>query len=78
MAKAECQDPRNIGAWLPLLRSLLPGLIAQCHPFAVTDAVLFVAEQLGAHMLEGDYDQGKSSCSSGLLTSLGSSHMGDP
>lgn len=31
LAKQECQDPRNLGAWLPLLRSLLPGLIAQCQ-----------------------------------------------
>ncbi len=58
MAKTECQDPRNIGAWLPLLRSLLPGLIAQCI-HSRDRAVLFVAEQLGAHMLEGDYDKAK-------------------
>ena len=55
-AKTECQDPRNIGAWLPLLRSLLPGLIAQCH-HSQEHAELFVAEQLGAHMLEGDHDK---------------------
>lgn len=29
-AKAECADPANIGAWLPLLRSLLPGLLSYC------------------------------------------------
>ena len=29
-AKRECQDPKNIGAWLPILRSYAPGLIAQC------------------------------------------------
>ena len=54
MAKIECQDPRNIGAWLPLLRSLLPGLIAQCI-HSRDRAESFVAEQLGAHMLEGDH-----------------------
>ena len=59
IAKAECQDPRNIGAWLPLLRSLLPGLIAQCI-HSREQAERFVAEQLEAHMLEGDPDKAKS------------------
>ncbi len=53
MAKSECQDPRNIGAWLPLLRSLLPGLIAQCI-HSRQQAERFVAEQLGSHMLSED------------------------
>jgi hypothetical protein len=30
MAKAECQDPKNITAWLPILRGYGPGLLAQC------------------------------------------------
>ncbi len=30
LAKQECANPANIGAWLPLLRSLLPGLLAYC------------------------------------------------
>ena len=50
MAKQECQDPRNIGAWLPILRSLTPGLIAQCH-HSREQAERFVSEQLAAHML---------------------------
>ena len=58
MAKAECQDPKNIGAWLPLLRSLLPGLIAQCI-HSQERAVAFVAEQLGTHMLGGDHDKAR-------------------
>lgn len=58
MAKVECQDPRNIGAWLPLLRSLLPGLIAQCM-HSREQAEHFVAEQLEAHMLEGDGKKAK-------------------
>ena len=58
MAKEECRDPRNIGAWLPLLRSLLPGLIAQCI-HSREQAERFVAEQLEAHMLEGDPDKAK-------------------
>jgi hypothetical protein len=31
LAKKQCQDPANIGAWLPMLRALLPGLLAQCE-----------------------------------------------
>jgi hypothetical protein len=31
LAKLECQDPGNIGAWLPILRSYAPGLLAQCE-----------------------------------------------
>lgn len=53
MGKEQCQDPRNIGAWLPLLRSLLPGLIAQCHHYR-QQAERFVAEQLAAHMLRAN------------------------
>ena len=52
-AKQECQDPRNIGAWLPLLRSLMPGLIAQCH-HSREQAERFVSEQLAAYMLSDD------------------------
>ncbi len=58
LAKTECQDPRNIGAWLPLLRSLIPGLIAQCR-HSRDRAEEFVAEQLGAHMLEGDHTKAR-------------------
>jgi len=56
MAKEECQDPRNLGAWLPLLRSLLPGLIAQCI-HSREQAERFVAAQLEAHMLKGDREK---------------------
>ena len=56
MAKAECQVPGNIGAWLPLLRALLPGLIAQCI-HSREQAERFVAEQLEAHMLKDDRDK---------------------
>lgn len=31
MAKEECKDPSNLAAWMPILRSYLPGLLAQCH-----------------------------------------------
>lgn len=53
MAKKECKDPSNIVAWLPMLRSLLPGLLAQCT-HSREQAELFVAEQLEAHTLNGD------------------------
>ena len=58
LAKEECQEPRNIGAWLPLLRSLIPGLIAQCH-HSREQAVRFVSEQLAAHMLSHDHTKAK-------------------
>ena len=58
MAKHECRNPRNIGAWLPLLRSLLPGLIAQCI-HSQEQAERFVAEQLAAHMLHDDPNRAK-------------------
>ena len=56
MAKQECQDARNIGAWLPILRSLLPGLIAQCI-HSREQAERFVAEQLAKHMLGDEPDR---------------------
>ena len=56
LAKKECQDPRNIGAWLPLLRSLMPGLLAQCQ-HSREQAERFVSEQLAAHMLSNDTDK---------------------
>lgn len=31
LAKSECVNPANIGAWLPMLRALLPGLLAYCE-----------------------------------------------
>lgn len=50
MAREECQDPKNIGAWMPLLRALTPGLIAECE-HSQQRAEFLVAEQLAAHML---------------------------
>lgn len=31
MAKEQCKDPGNLAAWLPILRSYLPGLLTQCE-----------------------------------------------
>lgn len=55
LAKKECQDPGNIGAWHPILRDLSPGLIVQCA-HAIERAKEFVAEQLRTHMLKDKPD----------------------
>lgn len=31
LAKNECKDPANLAAWMPILRSYLPGLLTQCQ-----------------------------------------------
>lgn len=55
MAKAECKNPANIGAWMPLLRSLSPGLLAQCdHSRALAEE--FVQTSLGKYMFAGRDD----------------------
>lgn len=58
LGKLECRDPKNLGAWLPLLRALAPGLITQCkHQRALAEE--FAARQLEAHMFRGDPDAAK-------------------
>lgn len=54
-AKLECKDPANIGAWLPILRSYAPGLLAQCD-HAGDLAKNFVGTQLEKYMFSGDPD----------------------
>jgi len=55
LAKKECQDPTNIGAWLPILRSYGPGLIAICdHQRALAED--FAARSLEQHMFAGEAD----------------------
>lgn len=55
LAKQQCQDPKNIAAWLPILRGLMPGLIAQCQ--ASQDLSRQYAERwLKAQMFKGDPD----------------------
>ena len=56
MAKEECEDPKNIGAWMPLLRSLAPGLIAECE-HSRQRAEFLVTEQLAAHMLSDNLEK---------------------
>lgn len=55
LAKEQCQNPANIGAWLPMLRSLLPGLIAQCgHQRDLAEQ--FATKSLSEHMFKGRSD----------------------
>jgi ATP-dependent protease ClpP protease subunit len=49
LAKEECKDPTNIAAWMPILRSYAPGLLAACD-HASKRAESIVAKALEAHM----------------------------
>lgn len=55
LAKTECQDPKNISAWLPILRGYGPGLLAQCQHQRVL-AEEYVAGWLKRFMLRDDPD----------------------
>jgi hypothetical protein len=53
LAKKECQDPKNLPAWLPILRYYGPGLIAQCdHQRELAEA--YVAGWLERFMFKND------------------------
>jgi hypothetical protein len=55
MAKQECRDPQNIGAWIPLLRSLAPGPLAQCrHQREMAEE--FAERNLAQYMFAGRQD----------------------
>jgi Serine dehydrogenase proteinase len=54
-AKEECRDPANIAAWLPILRSYGPGLLAVCDDQRQL-AEEYVARVLRHHMFNGDPD----------------------
>jgi hypothetical protein len=54
LGKQECQNPANIGAWLPMLRALLPGLLAQCNA-ARKLAEDNVKNSLQTHMFAGRF-----------------------
>lgn len=57
-AKEECKDPANIAAWLPILRSYAPGLLAMCdHQRALAEE--FAAKSLAQHMFRGEADAEK-------------------
>lgn len=54
-AKKECADPANIAAWLPILRSYAPGLLAMCdHQQRLAED--FAAKALAEHMLSDQDD----------------------
>lgn len=52
MAVAQCQDPKNLAAWTPLLRDYSPGLLATCD-HAAKRAKQIVATALEKYMLAG-------------------------
>ena len=51
--KQECQNPQNLAAWLPILRSYAPGLLAQCVDQQDV-AVRMVREWLQQYMLKDE------------------------
>ena len=54
-AKAECEDPRNLPAWLPILRSYAPGLLNQCQNSRELAANM-VESWLSRYMFQGRPD----------------------
>jgi ATP-dependent protease ClpP protease subunit len=54
MAREQCQDPKNLAAWTPILRGYLPGLLAACD-HAAKRANKIVATALEAYMF-ADHD----------------------
>lgn len=55
LAKAQCKDPSNLPAWLPILRSYAPGLLTQCEQ-SRSLAVGMVSSWLKRFMLAGEPD----------------------
>jgi len=49
LAVEQCKDPENLNAWLPILRSYAPGLLAACD-HAAERAKKIVADALRDHM----------------------------
>lgn len=52
MALEQCKDSSNLPAWLPILRSYSPGLLATCDR-AAKRAQTIVAKALQSYMLAG-------------------------
>jgi hypothetical protein len=52
-AKTECEEPKNLPAWLPILRSYAPGLLASCD-HASERSKQIVKSALGQYMFGGD------------------------
>jgi hypothetical protein len=53
LAKEQCRDTSNLPAWLPILRSYLPGLLTQCED-SRNLAVRMVSSWLKRYMFAGD------------------------
>jgi hypothetical protein len=51
MAIEQCKDPTKLPAWMPILRSYAPGLLAQCE-HAAKRAEKIVADALRDHMFK--------------------------
>jgi hypothetical protein len=54
-AVEQCKDPTKINAWLPILRSYMPALLARCD-HAAKRAERIVADALRDHMFSGAED----------------------
>ena len=55
LAKGECRDPNNLPAWMPILRTYAPGLLAQCQDQRAL-AERMVATWLKDYMFAGQPD----------------------
>ncbi|MYA51859.1 MAG: serine protease [Chloroflexi bacterium] len=55
-AKRECRDPANLAAWMPILRSYAPGLLAQCEDSREL-AEGMVSQWLADYMFQGEADR---------------------
>ena len=53
LAKQQCKDPSNLAAWMPILRSYLPGLLTQCEDSRKL-AVTMVSTWLKNYMFAGE------------------------
>ncbi len=58
LAKQQCKDTSNLPAWLPILRSYLPGLLTQCEDSRKL-AVRMVSSWLKRYMFDGDVESEK-------------------
>lgn len=58
LAVEQCKEPENINAWLPILRSYAPGLLAACD-HAAERAKKIVTDALQNHMFAGRDDAQK-------------------
>ena len=54
-AKLECQNPQNLAAWMPILRSYAPGLLTQCEDSRMLASTM-VASWLQQYMFSNESD----------------------